>query len=395
MIPRVVLKPKRARPFFARHPWVFAGSIDRVEGDPEPGSEVAVWSREGAFIARGLYNPQSAIRVRLYRWEDLDLDPEFWRSRLAFAIALRDQVLKLQGPDRACRLVASEADGISGLTVDRYAGFLVAQFTSLALLARRDLLLEQLAELAKPSGILWRTDPAIASVEGLPVVEGVAHGKAPEGPLAIVEHGLTWEVDLQGGQKTGAYLDQAANRLAVAAYAEGRRMLDLFCYGGGFALTALARGGAAHVLGFDSSGPAIERARRNAVANGLGSARFEVSDAFAALDRLRSSGEKFGLVVLDPPKFARSPKDLEDALRGYLRLNRAAIDVLEPGGILVTCSCSGLVDKTMFADLLGRAAELTGRPIQILERRGQAPDHPVSAACSETDYLKCFICRVE
>ena len=395
MVPRVVLKPKRARPFFARHPWVFAGSVAEVQGDPEPGSEVSVWSREGAFVARGLYNPKSAIRVRLYRWDDFDLDDDFWRARLDSAVVLRDDVLKLAGPRRACRLVYSESDGLSGLTVDRYGEFLVAQFTSLALFGRRDLLLGLLADRARPAGISWRTDPAIAGVEGLPIEDGVALGSAPAGPVAFEEHGLTYEADLLGGQKTGAYLDQAANRLAVANYASGRRILDLFCHGGGFALTSLARGGASHALGFDGSAPAIELAKRNAVANGLGAARFEVSDAFDALDHLRGAGERFGLVVCDPPKFARSPKDLDDALRGYLRLNRAAVDVVEPGGLLATCSCSGLVDRTMFADLLGRVAELSGRPIQILERRGQAPDHPISAACSETDYLKCFICRVE
>ncbi len=171
-------------------------------------------------------------------------------------------------------------------------------------------------------------------------------------------------------------------------------MLDLFCYTGGFALNALKHGGASHALGVDSSAPAIELARRNAVANGLGAARFEAADVFATLEKLRASGQRFGLVVCDPPKFVRDPRDLDDALKGYLRLNRAAIDVLEPDGVLATCSCSGLLDRTMFADLLGRVAELTGRPIQILEQRGQAPDHPVSASCLETDYLKCFLCRV-
>jgi len=394
-LPRVILKPRRARPFFARHPWVFAGSIDRVEGDPTPGAEVAVVSREGQFVARGLYNPFSAIRARLYRWEDEPLDEPFWRDRLAAALRLRSGVLALpQGEGSASRLVFSESDGLSGLTVDRYGPWLVAQFTSLALFERRELLTTILSELTGASGIVLRTERGMASQEGLEAEDGTIFGAEPTGPVEVVEHELTYRVDVRTGQKTGFYLDQRDNRLAVAGHAKGKRVLDLFCYTGGFALNALKHGGAAHALGIDVSAAAVEAARANAVANGLHAARFEASDAFEALDRLRASGQKFGLVICDPPKFARHPKALEDALKGYLRLNRAALDVLEPDGVLVTCSCSGHVERGMFADMLGQVAELSGRPIQILEQRGQAADHPVSASCLETEYLKCFVCRV-
>jgi 23S rRNA (cytosine1962-C5)-methyltransferase len=173
-------------------------------------------------------------------------------------------------------------------------------------------------------------------------------------------------------------------------------VLDLYSYTGAFALNALRNGGASRVLGIDSSATAVEVARHHAEINGLDLSKitFEASDAMAALERLRGAGERFGVVICDPPKFARSPRGVEDALKAYLRLNRAALDVLQPGGVLVTCSCSGLVDRGLFADLLGQVAELTGRRIQILEQRGQAADHPVSASCLESDYLKCFICRV-
>jgi 23S rRNA (cytosine1962-C5)-methyltransferase len=391
---RVVVKPRRSRPFFARHPWLFAGSIARVEGQPEPGDEVDVVSHENIFIARGLFNPRSAIRVRLYRWEPEPLDLPFWRERIESALRLRIETLGLIAPGTACRLVFSESDGLSGLIVDRFDRWIVAQFTSLSLASRRDVLLPILAELTGCEGIWLRTDRAMAEHEGLEIEESLAFGSAPPEPIPINEGGITYLVDLRGGQKTGFYLDQRDNRLALSRYARGRRVLDLFCYTGGFSLNALMPGGAEHALGFDSSGPAIELARRNAVQNGLGAARFEQADAFEALETLRASHRQFGLVVCDPPKFARSPKDLDDAVRGYLRLNRLALDVVEPGGIFATCSCSGLVDRTMFADLLARVAELSGRPIQILEQRGQAPDHPVLASCLETDYLKCFICRV-
>ena len=393
-IPRVILKPRMARPFFGRHPWVFAGSIGQVEGEPAAGDEVELVSREGLFVARGLFNPQSAIRVRLYRWDDAPLDPSFWRDRLAAAVRMRTDVLGIRDPDVPCRLIFSEADGLSGLTVDRYGRYLAVQFTSLALFLRREELVKILVELTGAEGVYLRTERGIGAQEGLEAQDGPIWGAEPPESMEVVEQGITYQIDLRIGHKTGFYLDQRDNRRAAARYASGKRVLDVFCYTGGFALQALKHGGATHALGIDSSAPAIERARRNAVANGLGSARFEVADAFEALERLRASGERFGLVICDPPKFARHPKAVEDAVKGYLRLNRGAVDVLEPDGVLVTCSCSGHVDRDLFADVLAQVAELSGRPIQFLERRGQAADHPVSASCQETDYLKCFVCRV-
>ena len=391
---RVVIKPRRARPFFARHPWVFVTSIDRVEGNPEPGDEVAVFSYEGQFIARGLFNHRSAIRVRLYRWEDAPIDEEFLSKRLTDALKLRSGLLGLDGPKTAARLVFSESDGLSGLTVDRFDRWLVVQFTSLALFEKRDFLIRHLAELTGAEGIILKGEKGIPSQEGLKVEEGVVFGTLPEAPIEIVENGVTYALDLATGQKTGFYLDQRDNRRAVAGYAGGRCVLDLFCYTGGFSLNALLHGMAESSLGIDTSERAIDLARRNATSNQAGTARFEAADVFEALENLRGSGEKFGLVICDPPKFARHPKAIEDAVKGYLRLNRAAVDVLEPGGVLVTCSCSGLVDRMLFSDILGQVAELSGRPIQILEQRGQAADHPVSASCLETEYLKCVIARV-
>ncbi len=393
-LPLVVIKPRRARPFFARHPWVFVTSIERVEGDPKPGDEVIVVSYEGQFIARGLFNHKSAIRVRLYRWEDAPIDDEFLTSRLVQALSLRTDLLGLAGPKSAARLVFSEADGLSGLTVDRFDRWLAVQFTSLALHERREFLLAKLAELTGAEGIILRGEKGIPSQEGLKVEEGVALGTLPEGPIEIVDHGVTYAVDLATGQKTGFFLDQRDNRRAVAAYAKNKRVLDLFCYTGGFSLNALIHGEAATTLGIDTSERAIELARQNAVLNGAKAARFEQADVFETLERLQAHEQKFGLVICDPPKFARHPKALEDAVKGYLRLNRAAVNVIEPGGVLVTCSCSGLVDRTMFLDILGQVAELSGRSIQILEQRGQAADHPVSASCLETEYLKCVLARV-
>jgi 23S rRNA (cytosine1962-C5)-methyltransferase len=390
--PRVVLKPRRARPFFARHPWVFVTSIDRVEGDPKAGDEVELHSHEDKFIGRGLFNPNSAIRVRLYRWDTGPLDDAFFESALEKAVSLRTGILKLD-PKAGYRLVSSEGDGISGLTVDRYDRWLVAQFTSLALFGRRESLCRLLMEKTGAEGLLVRTERATAEQEGLPSPFESRVGELPAEPIEIVENGLTFWVDPHAGQKTGFFLDQRENRRAVARYAAGRRVLDLYCYTGGFALNAL-KNGAASVLGVDSSAVAVEVARHHATINRIENATFEAGDALTTLDALRSRGERFDMVICDPPKFARSPRGVEDAVKGYLRLNRAALDVLEPNGVLVTCSCSGLVERGLFADIIGQVAELSTRPIQILEQRGQAPDHPVSASCLETEYLKCFICRV-
>ncbi|MHC5540578.1 class I SAM-dependent rRNA methyltransferase, partial [Singulisphaera rosea] len=289
-LPRVIIKPRRARPFFAKHPWVFVTSIGRVEGDPQPGGEVEVVSHEGQFIGRGIFNPKSAIRVRLYRWDGGPLDDDYWIRRLDEAVSLRRDALGLVGPGVGCRLVSSEADGLSGLTVDRYDRWLVAQFTSLALFQRRELLVEHLAKLTDAQGILARPERVTAEQEGIPAHGDLYFGTPPEAPVEVVENGLTFWVDLKAGQKTGFYLDQRTNRKAVAAYCQGKEVLDLFCYTGGFTLNALLHGGATSVLGIDSSSTAIEVARHHAVINKLGAARFEAADVFDTLETLRSGG---------------------------------------------------------------------------------------------------------
>jgi 23S rRNA (cytosine1962-C5)-methyltransferase len=390
----VILKPRRARPFFARHPWVFDSSIDRVIGEPRAGDQVDVVTNDGQRIATGLYNPTSSIRVRLYRWGDGPLDSAFWSKTLGAAVRLRSEILNLGKNSSAYRLIFSEGDGLSGLTVDRYDRWLVAQFTSLALYTHRDLMLGLLTELTDAEGIIARTDRGVTPKEGLRAGQESTVGTVPVEPVTIVENGLHFRVDIQSGQKSGFYLDQRVNRREVASYCHGKRVLDLFCFSGAFSLNA-ARNGAVETLGVDSSAPAIELARQNAALNGIENVEFIVGDVLEVLQRLELEQRRFDVVICDPPKFARQTKDVEHALKGYLRLNMAALEVLKPDGILVTCSCSGLIGRELFTDLLGNVAEQSRRPIQILEQRGQAPDHPVSASCLETEYLKCVICRVE
>ncbi len=393
-IPRVVLKPKRAQPFYGRHPWVFAGAVAAVTGTPADGAEVELHSGAGHFIARGLFNSQSKIRVRLYSWtpEQL-LDREFFKSRLETAIRLRYDVLKLGDPSGACRLVFSEADGLSGMTVDRYADWLTVQFTSLALAQRREMFGELLTELLQPKGIYLRTERGIGKLEGLELHDGLLCGAEPDGLIAIEENGLRLLVNLREGQKTGYYLDQRDNRQAVAKLAAGRRVLDAFCYSGGFALHA-AKAGAAEVLGLDASAAALELARDNAKANGLERIEFTEADVFEELTRLQALGRQFDLIVLDPPKFARARHAVPEALRGYRRLQTPALKMLPPDGILVMCCCSGLITFDMIEDLLAQVAAEARRDLQVLERRGSAADHPVSVYCRESGYLKCLICRV-
>lgn len=393
-LPRVILQPRRARPFYGRHPWVFAGAIAQVEGEPADGAEVDLVSHGGHFIARGIFNSRSKIRVRLYSWSpDRPLNRDFFRDRLAAAVQLRREILDLDGPGRACRLVFSEGDGLSGLTVDRYDRWLVLQFTALGLAQRQDMLAEVLRELVQPEGVYVRTERGIGQLEGLELHDGPLWGQLPTEPIQFEEGGLRLLVNLAEGQKTGYYLDQRDNRMAVARLARGRRMLDAFCYTGGFGLHA-ARAGAAEVLGVDVSEPALGLARQNAELNGLTNLTYVRDEVFARLDALHQAGERFGLIVLDPPKFARARGAVEEALRGYRRLQTLALRLLEPNGILVTCCCSGLITIDMLEDLLAQLAAEERREVQILERRGQAPDHPVAVTCLESNYLKCLISRV-
>jgi 23S rRNA (cytosine1962-C5)-methyltransferase len=394
MNPQVILKPRKARPFYGRHPWVLDSAVDRVEGSPADGDTVDLVSEKGKFIARGVFNSRSRLRVRLYTWRGNEsLDEAFFRRRIEAALRLRSS-LGYDDPQGAARLIFSEGDGLSGLIVDRYADYLVVQVTAMAMSVRLSTIVAFLAELLQPKGIMVRTDAAVSRVEGLELAEGFPYGQAPEGPVTIGVGGLRYQVDLVQGQKTGFYLDQRENRRAAAGYLRGRRVLDVYCYTGGFSLAASLLGGAQEVTGIDSSRKAIDLARTNATLNGLTNVQFEAADSFEALEARGAARERFGGVILDPPKFAGSRKSVDEALRAYHWLNRLGVGLVEPGGILVTCSCSGHVRSEDFVMMLLGVAQQTGRDLQILEQRGASPDHPILITCPESEYLKCVICRV-
>lgn len=392
--PKVILKPKRAQPFFGRHPWVYAGAIERIEGHPAVGDEVDLYSGGENFVARGLFNSQSKIHVRLYCWEPgVELDAGFFRDRIGRAVELRHHVLHLAGPDRGYRVVFSESDFLSGMIVDRYGDWLAVQFTALGLARRREMIAGVLRELLNPRGIYLRTEKGIGKLEGVELHDELLWGEPPPPDLTIEENGLRFLVNLAEGQKTGYYLDQRDNRAVVARLCPGKRVLDAFCYTGGFGLYA-AKAGAAEVLGIDASEPALELARRNAVANGLANVGFEHADVFRHLADLAAAGRKFDVLVLDPPKFARNRAAVPEALKGYRRLHQLAMKLLDKDGVLVSCCCTGLISMTELEDVIGQVAVEAKRDLQLLERRGPAPDHPVAVTCRESGYLKCIISRV-
>ena len=401
---KAIVKPRRAMPFFGRHPWVFAGAISHLECDgshiaPEEisaGATVDLFSAKSEFVARGLFNANSNIRLRLYSWnEGEELGRDFWRSSIVVAIDSRKRIIAASTDTNAYRLIFSEADGLSGLTVDRYDDWLLVQFTSLALYQQSNVIIGLLSELLNPRGIVLRTEKRILELEGLDIEDGLLSGEEPPRPLFIYENEVRFGLDVLTGQKTGFFLDQRENRQAVARYTSGHRVLDLFCYTGGFSLTAMKQGGAKSSLGVDSSESAITAARANADLNDLGGrCDFLKSDVNAALDGFATEGRMFDTIVVDPPKMARRRSGLDKAMRGYFNLNRKAVEQLTPGGILVSCSCSGLVGRDDFEEMLLAVAQNTERNLQILEVRSAAPDHPVSVTCQESNYLKCYICRV-
>lgn len=392
---RILLQPRRAKPFYARHPWVFPGAIDEIEGETKDGDAVEVYSHGGAFIAHGLYNSKSRLRVRLYSWNhEQQIDEGFFRQQLTKAIAFRKEVLRLVGPGLACRLVFSESDGLTGLTVDQYDQYLVMQFTSLGLAQRKDVIIQQLVELLQPTGIYLRTERGIGEQEGLELQDGPIWGTMPREPIVILENGVRFQVNLTEGQKTGFYLDQRDNHQAVARYAKGRRMLDAFSYSGGFGLHA-AKAGATSVLCVDGSEGALELGKQNAALNDVSEkVTFQRSDVFKYLEQAVQASEKFDLIVLDPPKFARSQSAIDTALKGYRRLQALSLQLLNPGGILVLCCCSGLIKMHELEEITAQVATEAKKPLQILERHGQPPDHPVALSCPETSYLKCLIFRM-
>ncbi|MDB5038944.1 MAG: class SAM-dependent rRNA methyltransferase [Bacteriovoracaceae bacterium] len=389
---KIFLKKGRAGPTYGRHPWVFSNYIERVEGAPQDGADVAVYGDRGDFLAWGIFNSKSDIRARLYSWTEKEvLSKEFIFEKIREAIELRRKVLKFDQADGAVRLIFSEGDGLSGLVVDKYGDYLVVQITSLALFKREFQVIEALVEYARPKGIFFRAEKNILKAEGVAADDGVLWGKIPDEPIEVVENGIKFKVDLRGGQKTGFYTDQRENRMLARNLCEGRRVLDLCTYTGGFAL-GLAKFGAKEVVGVDASEEAITIAKENAELNGIENISFECKDAF---EFLQNETSQFDMIILDPPKFAPSKGSRDKALRAYFRLNLEAIRVLAPKGIFISCSCSHQIGRLDFNSVVASVFKKVGRSGKILFQGSQSPDHPISITCPETQYLKSIFCLAD
>ena len=388
MLKPLTLRPGRDDAARRRHPWVFSRALSA----PPSGAaeEIEVRSASGALLGRGFASPRSSIAARIWRFDDGPLDAAFVNGRVEAAAKLRERFVPPLTD--GYRLVHTEGDGLPGLVVDRYGDVLVVQATTAGTEAARPLWLPALQALFPSASILQRNDLASRHGEGLPLEDELLAGDRPPDRVPFRERGVTYFADLAGGQKTGFFLDQRENRHLVGGLAAGKSVLNLFSYSGGFGVAALA-GGASRVTHVEVSEPALALARENHAANGQDLSRVETlaADVFDDLRARVGRGESWDVVVTDPPAFAKKTPDVDRACRGYKDVNRLAMKLLAPGGILLACSCSGPVSVDLFQKVLFAASFDAGVPLRILERRGAGPDHPVSIDCPETEYLKAFL----
>ena len=392
----VRLKAGREKAVQNRHPWIFGGAIDRVRGKGVPGGIVQVVTRGGDWLARGYLNRRSQIAVRLLTWDEKEVvDAGFWRRRLSAAFQRRAH-LASSPHTNAYRLAFAESDGLPGLIVDRYAGWLVLQSLTLGIERIKPLLVDLLGDLLDVRGIYERSDADVRRHEGLEPTKGTPAGEEPPVPVQILENGLRFHADIVDGHKTGLYLDQRANRERLAKYCAGKSVLNVFSYSGAFGVCAAAAG-AERITSLDSSALALEAAAENMRLNGFERPQDEYveGDAFQVLRRFRDERRCFDVVILDPPKFAFSRAQIRSATRGYKDINLLGMRLLRPGGILCTFSCSGLVSEDLFQKVVFGASVDAGREVRMLERLAQGDDHPVLLTFPESAYLKGFICRVD
>ncbi|MBV8270907.1 MAG: class I SAM-dependent rRNA methyltransferase [Cupriavidus sp.] len=387
----ITLKPGKEKSLLRRHPWVYATGIAATEGRLEPGSTVLIRSADGRFLARGAYSPESQIRARVWTFDENEpVDHAMFKRRVSAAVAHRKRWVR---DTDAVRLIFGEADRLPGLIVDYYGqgerGQLVCQFNAAGVEQWKDALVQALVKETGCPNVYERSDAAVRQREGLPLVTGVLAGAEPDPELSVTEHGVRYYVDVRSGHKTGFYVDQRDNRKLVGDLAEGREVLNCFCYTGGFSLAAL-RGGATSVTSIDSSGEALKIAANNVTLNGFDPARATWLDAdvFKSLREFRAEGRQFDLIVLDPPKFAPSAQHIDRAARAYKEINLVGMQLLRPGGLLFTYSCSGAISMELFQKIVAGAATDARSDARILRRLSAGTDHPMSAAFPEGEYLK-------
>ena len=382
----LTLKAGKERSLARRHPWIYAGAIAKVTGSPESGELVRVLGADGRFLAWAAFSPASTIRARAWSFNEAERPDDDWLSaRLSASIARRKP---LYARSNALRLVFGEADGLPGLIVDQYDDQLVIQLMAAGAEARRQALIAGLTAATGITNIYERSDASSRAREGLPEREGVLSGREPAGPIAVTEDGLAYRVDIVRGHKTGFYIDQRDNRRLLGSLAAGQRVLNCFCYTGGFTLAALA-GGATETWSVDSSAEALSSARAQQSLNRLEAPSHWIqADVFDALKGFAAEGLRFDLIVLDPPKFAPSVQHLDRATRAYKQLSLAALRLLESGGRLLTFSCSGAVSIDLFQKVVAGAVIDARVDAQMLARLAAGEDHPFSMTHPEGEYLK-------
>jgi 23S rRNA (cytosine1962-C5)-methyltransferase len=403
----LILHPGKEKSVLRRHPWLFSGAVAQLDGRARPGDTVDVVSHEGRPLGRAAWSPASQIRARIWSFDAAEsIDHAFFKRRVAASVARRNALPELAG-QQGLRLIHAESDGLPGVVADRYGDTVVLQLTTAGADKWRGAIADSLLKATGCARIYERSDVEVRKLEGLEAVTGWLRntplppgggGAGGEGePLVIVENGIRMAVDIVGGHKTGFYLDQRENRRRVAELARGRRVLNCFCYTAGFSLQALA-GGAREVVSVDSSGPALATAQRNLALNPqLDAARaiWREADVFAELRSLRAAGERFDLVILDPPKFANTAAHAERAARAYKDINLLGLQLLATGGLLMTYSCSGGIGAELFARILAGAALDAGRNARIVQHLHGAADHPVDLAFPEGEYLKGLLLQVD
>ncbi len=396
MTPSIYLVKGREKSLRRKHPWIFSRGIHKVEGEPELGATVDVFTHDGKWLAKAAYSPHSQIRARVWSFEQQTIDQAFFRQRIADALLLRQEIIARDGLT-GFRLVAAESDGLPGITIDKYQDYLVCQLLSAGAEYQKSALVAALREQFPECHIYERSDVAVRKKEGLAESVGVLYGQEPPKSVIIEENGVKISVDIVGGHKTGFYLDQRDSRQQSMKYVKDKTVLNCFSYTGGFGLYAL-KGGAKQVINADVSQPALDIAKYNAELN-----RFDISkkravflnaDVFKLLREYRDQGSKFDVVIMDPPKFAESKAQLDGACRGYKDINMLAMQILNPGGTLLTYSCSGLMDQVLFQKIIADAALDAGRSVKFVERFEQAADHLTDSAYPEGFYLKGFACKV-
>jgi 23S rRNA (cytosine1962-C5)-methyltransferase len=379
---QLTLRKNEEHRILAGHQWVFSNEVKSIQGSPEAGDVIELIRHDGKFLGVGFYNPHSLIAFRLLSREEEPVTFEFFEQRISRALQLRKRVYP--GAE-SFRLVHGESDFLPGLVIDKYNEYISLQTLSVGMDRRLTLICDVLESLFHPKAIIERNESSLRTLEQLPLEKGVLRGTI--GQTIISENGVKFKVSLLEGQKTGFFLDQRDNRLAAQRYVKDASVLDCFCNEGGFALYA-ARGGAAHVLALDSSEPAISNAKVNATINEMTQVSFETDDVFERLPKLYEEGTKFDVVILDPPSFSRNKKTVATALKGYKEINAGALRLLNPGGVLVTASCSHHVTAESFVESVEAGARVVHRSLQMLEWRGAAADHPTLPAMPETAYLK-------